>query len=126
MDRNSEIIKIDGMEFDSQTGEMISAKGEMLDCSPEFSGVKNGKVYVNNRPTPIDVNKFQSLPASIQERILRFPNSDYSRDVLSEPAGTVLQDTFPNFRDLSYTPDCAAIIMNNTDGQPVRAPFFMN
>jgi len=105
---------------------MLSNKEDELDCSPEFSGVKNGKVYVCNKLTPIDVKKFQSLPVSIQERILKYPYSDYTRDVLSEAAGTILEDTFPNFKNLSYTAEGAAIIMNDSNGTPVRTPFLLN
>lgn len=119
-------IKIDNLEFDTTTGKLIYDESDYLSCDPPFSGVQNGKVYVQNKLTPIDADKFQALPSSIRERILMYPNSDYTRDILSAPIGSVLEDTFPNFSNISYTPDCEAIIMNNDNGHPVRAPFFMN
>lgn len=119
-------IKINNLEFDTTTGELIHDESDYLSYDPPFSGVHDGKVYVQNRLTPIDAEKFQVLPSSIRERILMYPNSDYTRDILSAPTGSVLEDTFPNFNNISYTPDCEAIIMNNDNGSPVRTPFFMN
>jgi len=119
-------IHINDLEFDSTTGELIIDTKMCLDCDPAFSGIKNGRIYVNNRITAIDINKFQSLPKSIRERILAYPNSDYTRDILSQPTGSIEYDTFPNFKDISYTTTGDAIIMNDEDGQPTRAPLFLN
>ena len=124
---NNEIktIKIDNFEFDSQTGELVSDSTD-LKCFPAFSGIKNGKVYINNKLTVIDAKKFQALPISIQNRILLYPHSDYTRDILSQPFGSIAEDTFPNFNGISYMPDGKAIILNNEEGTPIRKPLFMD
>ena len=126
MNESDNTIKINNLEFDKNTGMLIGTESFDLNENPAFSGVRFGKVYVNNKVTAIDAKKFQVLPSSIRERILTYPNSDYTRDILSQPIGTVTEDTFPNFKDISYTPNGEAIIMNDENGNPTRTPFFLN
>ncbi len=118
-------IKINNLEFDINTGSFVSDSSD-LDCFPAFSGVKDNKVYINNKLTIIDAKKFQALPSTIKERILANPNSDYTRDVLSQPLGRIHNDTFPNFNGISYMPNGEAIILNDEEGNPIRKPLFMN
>ncbi len=134
---DKEIIIINGrafvgdIEYDLETGKAIIPESEQYDPTlPEltapFSGIKNGKVIINNETTTINVEKFCDLPKSIRERILKYPNSDYTRDVLALPKGTITHDSFPNVNNLSYTEQGEAIIMNDSFGNPIREQFFLD
>jgi len=132
---DKEIIIKDGrafignIEYNINTGEPIIPANEkylpsFAEITAPFSGVKEGKVIVNNETTTINADKFLALPKTIRERILAYPNSDYTRDVLSMPKGSIVKDTFPNFNNISYSPKGEAIILNDEKGDPIRAPFF--
>lgn len=116
-------VFLGNLEFDAATGMLNLPKGRLQEREI-FSGVRNGRVFVKNRLTSIDAEKFQALPRSVRERILEFPNSDYARDVLAQPKGMVVKDTFPNFNQISYSSKGEAIILNDDFGEPIRALFF--
>ena len=109
--------------FDLSSG-MLDFSNSRINQKEIFSGVKNGKVFVKNRLTSINSEKFMALPKTIRDRILEFPNSDYARDVLAQPKGAINSDTFPNFNNISYTSKCEAIILNDENGCPVRMTMF--
>lgn len=109
--------------FDMSTG-MLNLPAARLREREVFTGVKFGKVFIKNRLTSINAEKLMSLPKSIRERIYEFPNSDYARDILAQPKGSIVVDTFPNFNNISYTSNGEAIIIHDDNGTPIRMTMF--
>ena len=109
--------------FDLKTG-MLNIPKNRVQEREVFSGVRLGKVFVKNRLTTINAEKFMSLPKTVQERILKYPNSDYARDILAHSKGDIKIDTFPNFNSISYTAEGKAIILHDEEGEPIRKSIF--